>query len=183
MHSLRRWILPMGLVLAGWLVATGLATADNKNKETQPPREVDDTNGKLFSASAKTRANAIIADLKRNHNKDFYVETFATAPDEYRGKADQWAADRFKRLQVSGVYVLICKEPRHPARRNWQQSHHQGELLRQHQGSKVRELMVAKLEASQAKGLTDKERQAKRDEERWWMARLTCSASSTSSIR
>src|SRR2546423_652067 len=112
MHFLGRWMLPLSLVLFGCLLAAGAGAAGPGEKKADPPRPVDDTQGQLFSPKAEEKANAIIADIKAKHHKDYYVETFTTIPEDFKGKISEWALHRFKQLNVDGVYVLICKEDR-----------------------------------------------------------------------
>ena len=58
MSSLGRWILPMALVLVGWLVTAGPVAAQ-KGGKTTPPRKVEDT-ADLFSPGARQSANAAV---------------------------------------------------------------------------------------------------------------------------
>src|SRR5207248_2281544 len=61
-------------------------------------------------------------DIKKTHNKEFYVETFSEPPAKYEihkknGKWDKgawidgWATELFAQRKVDGVYVLICYNP------------------------------------------------------------------------
>src|SRR5262245_48620372 len=103
MYFLGRWILPLALLLGGCLALAGPALAQKKG----PPRTVDDTQGDFFTERALKKANDIIADIKKSHGKDVFVETFKEVPKAYKDNPDKWAADRFRQLQVNGVYVLI----------------------------------------------------------------------------
>jgi hypothetical protein len=80
---------------------------------------------KLFSPAAVKKADAIVRDIYRQHDRDVLVETFATVPagDVEKVKSLdtaqrdayflQWAKDRSRDRMVNGIYVLICKDPRH----------------------------------------------------------------------
>jgi uncharacterized membrane protein YgcG len=81
--------------------------------------------GKLFSAATLKKANETIADIYRKYDRDVLVETFTSVPaadvekvqsmdkDKRTAYFLQWAKDRTKERVVNGVYVIICKEPRH----------------------------------------------------------------------
>lgn len=83
-----------------------------------PPPIKDD--GKFFSAEGLDKANKKIRALYENYRKDVVVETFATLPTDLAKKYDEknrnvffrdWAKARMKELGVTGVYILVCKEP------------------------------------------------------------------------
>jgi len=80
---------------------------------------------KFFSAAAVKKADERIREIYRKHNRDVLIETFATVPaadadkvkamdtDKSSAYFTQWAKDRSKDRVVNGLYVMICKEPRH----------------------------------------------------------------------
>src|SRR5579862_5030981 len=81
--------------------------------------------GKFFSAAAVKKGDEIIREIYRQHDRDVVIETFATVPaadveqvkslDAAQRAAYflQRAKDRAKERVVNGVYILICKDPRH----------------------------------------------------------------------
>jgi hypothetical protein len=81
--------------------------------------------GKFFNPAALKKADEVIREIYRHHDRDVLVETFASLPGADREKLKamdaakrgafflQWAKDRAKDRVVNGVYVLICREPRH----------------------------------------------------------------------
>jgi uncharacterized membrane protein YgcG len=109
------WVAILTISASSWLLA-------NSPSAVAPVIQDD---GKFFSASALKKANDTIAGIYRKYDRDVLVETFATVPaaDVEMVKAMdtekrtayflQWAKDRTKERVVNGVYVLICKEPRH----------------------------------------------------------------------
>ena len=111
---MRSWITLAALFLAGWF-GGGAALA----QPSKTPRTVQDDLG-MFSADAKTKANAEIARIKQTHHKDLMVET-AHAPAPPKGldvddKAavnkfiDKWADDKFKNEQIDGVFVVFVEK-------------------------------------------------------------------------
>jgi uncharacterized membrane protein YgcG len=84
------------------------------------PRVRDDAG--FFSEGAIRQANEMIANIKKDHGKDFYVETHASIPPELRRQFEQQGKDRFfsewlsrraREEQVDGIIVLITREPGH----------------------------------------------------------------------
>jgi uncharacterized protein len=82
---------------------------------------VDDAN--LFSPEAKNQASREIDDIKRLHKKDLLIHTVPNTekspvgklPDDkskYRKYFDSWAEHEFKNAGVSGILVLISKDPK-----------------------------------------------------------------------
>ncbi|HYV38068.1 MAG TPA: TPM domain-containing protein [Gemmataceae bacterium] len=102
--------------LAGCLLIAGAAPS-------VAPEIRDD--GKFFSAAAIKKADEHIRDIYRKYQRDVLIETIATVPQadmekikamDAKGKAAyflKWAKDRSGERVVNGIYVLICKEPRH----------------------------------------------------------------------
>ncbi|MBC8106542.1 MAG: TPM domain-containing protein, partial [Anaerolineae bacterium] len=99
------------LLLAVALAASSVQAMDN-------PR-VDDKAG-FFSTGAVNKANDMIAQIKRDRGKDFYVDTIPTIPDELKSqyRPDQRAQfflrladERAKAAKVDGVIVLISRDP------------------------------------------------------------------------
>jgi len=86
--------------------------------------EVQDGAG-FFKPETIAKANDLLAEIGKKHDKDLLVETYPTVPadkveavkamdKEARAKFFQeWANSRARRRRVNGVYVLICKEPGH----------------------------------------------------------------------
>jgi uncharacterized protein len=82
------------------------------------PRVED--NAGFFSPNALNQANERIAQIKRDHGKDLYIETHASIPAELREQYqpeqrqqffDAWSKQRAAELKVDGVLVLITREP------------------------------------------------------------------------
>jgi TPM domain len=81
--------------------------------------------GKFFSAAAVKKADEVIRNIYRHHDRDVLIETIATVPpaDLESVKAMdasqrasyflKWAKERSTERVVNGVYILLCKEPRH----------------------------------------------------------------------
>lgn len=104
--SLRTTLL--ALLAAGVLTqASGVALAAS----------INDGAG-LFSKEAIEKTEKKIAQIKREYNRDVRIETFAEAKDMTRAKEDKnayfssWGRERYKSQGVSGVHVLITKDPR-----------------------------------------------------------------------
>jgi uncharacterized membrane protein YgcG len=83
--------------------------------------EVSDGGG-FFTAAAVHDADGVIQQIKQKHNRDLMVETFAEIPTDRRSQYsadqkdqffDQWTLDRGRELKLTGVYVLICRDPSH----------------------------------------------------------------------
>jgi hypothetical protein len=80
---------------------------------------------KMFSPAAVKKADTMIREIYRQHDRDVLIETFSSIPmaDAEKVKAMdvvkrdayflQWAKDRVRDRLVNGIYVLICKEPHH----------------------------------------------------------------------
>src|SRR3954465_4121568 len=108
-----RWLTAVGLGLAGWLVSAPLALAQSN---AGPPRTVQDDAG-MFSASAKEKANAQIAEIKRRFGKDVAVGTVVTVPrpkgvdkdnkEQVAQFFNEWAEQQFKNQGVNGILVLL----------------------------------------------------------------------------
>src|SRR5262245_52969426 len=115
MCFIKRWLMPTAFVLTCFLAGAGQATAQ---KQTRPvPLGGIDDHGGFFSADAVAKAKSEIAEIKRRFKKDLVIETFVNPPAKYKGKdykeyAAEWSESNASRLEVDGVYVLICKEPR-----------------------------------------------------------------------
>jgi uncharacterized membrane protein YgcG len=76
----------------------------------------------FFSPAAVRDASAVIDRIRDDHKRDVLVETIPEVPQDLRddlqqkGKAKffaDWAAARAKEHGISGVYILICKNPSH----------------------------------------------------------------------
>ncbi len=88
--------------------------------------EVTDHAG-LFAPESIKRAAAILQDIKRDHNQDVVIETYPGIPADRQAaweaeKNDpekrthffaEWGRERFRTLNVNGIYLLITKDPSH----------------------------------------------------------------------
>src|SRR5215204_1720795 len=83
--------------------------------------EVKDETG-MFSPSAISQADQATRQIKQKYGKEMLVEVFPEIPAELRGQYSQdrkdqffaaWMTRRAQELKVSGVYVLICRNPSH----------------------------------------------------------------------
>jgi hypothetical protein len=103
-----------------------LAAAPPKAKEkprTGPVLIKDD--GQFFGEEAVKKANAAIAALHKKKGADLIIETFAELPKERDEKLkaakpeardsvfQAWAEERAGAEKTNGMYVLVCKSPRH----------------------------------------------------------------------
>ena len=82
-------------------------------------------NASFFSESAKSEATRNLVELDRRFKRDLAVETFKTIPDDIKQGVDladkvaagkmfeAWAVKQARQFKVSGVYVLLVKEPAH----------------------------------------------------------------------
>jgi hypothetical protein len=75
---------------------------------------------KLFSKAAMDKAEKTIAKIKHDYKQDLLVETYAEIPEGLRAKYKEeskekffhnWGAQRYNQAGVSGVLILISKEP------------------------------------------------------------------------
>ncbi|MCS6850135.1 MAG: TPM domain-containing protein [Gemmataceae bacterium] len=105
-------MMPMLMLLCGATLAEVRVEA--------PFAVKDDAN--FFSRQAVDQANSIIADIKRRYKEDLAIETYPAVPDDRRADLErgdrnaffhEWARSRARALQVTGVYVLICRQPSH----------------------------------------------------------------------
>lgn len=105
------------LALTAWLVDARTGSALAARSKTF----VQDQAG-LFDPAVINSVNQELAQTDQQYHEDLVVESFAAIPavkeaDERRlGKKEffaEWARERAKALQVTGVYVLICKHPGH----------------------------------------------------------------------
>ena len=110
---MRKMKWSVGAVLLGICVATAAQA------------EVRD-DGHFFSPAAVEQANRDTDKIQDQYGKQVLIETFAVIPDDLKSSYDpsqkaaffeHWADQRFKRDNVNGIYVLICKDPPylHPA--------------------------------------------------------------------
>src|SRR5438105_2272009 len=107
MHVCTRWMFLPALMI-GWLATGGSVRADVTDK------------GEFFSAEAVEKANKQIAKVKEKTKRELVIETFKEIPEDRKKDFDEkkkgeffhhWARDRAKDLKVTGVYILLCKEP------------------------------------------------------------------------
>jgi len=110
---MRSWITLAALFVAGWLGGAAVQAQSAK------ARTVEDDLG-MFSAEAKTKANAEIARIKQTYHKDLMIETTpppkqpkdldlndTAAVDKF---IDGWAKEKFKNEQIDGVHVLLIEK-------------------------------------------------------------------------
>src|SRR5438552_2334253 len=98
-------------ILAGWLAGAGTALA---------APGVHDQAG-FFSQEAIHKADAVIQEIKKRHQKDLLIETFKSPPEgkeELATSKDrevkdrffgQWARKNAEDANVNGIYILICR--------------------------------------------------------------------------
>ena len=76
----------------------------------------------FFKAQTITQVDQILADIHEKYHKDLMIETFASIPDDFKQKFQQdgkeqffknWALSEGRSLELNGLIVLICGEPRH----------------------------------------------------------------------
>jgi uncharacterized protein len=112
MSSIIRWAMVPAL-LAGCLINTGAVFAS-------APQVKDD--GKFFKADAIQKANDIIKEIERGHQKDLIIETMEKGPAGSEAKPkgserdqlfNEWARKRAKELGVKGIYIAISRTPSH----------------------------------------------------------------------
>ncbi len=120
MMKIFRCALLSALIL-GWCANVAPVLAQNK---TAPARTVEDNAG-FFSAQARKQANAEIAEIKRQYHKDLFIQTF-NVPRAGFDKVDikdkearsrffhDWANDQARNSGITGVYVLVFKDPSNP---------------------------------------------------------------------
>lgn len=78
--------------------------------------------GRFFSADAIHSANLVIDQIRLTSGRAVLVETLPEIPPELNDQLKQkgksrfwveWTAERATKRGINGVYVLICKSPRH----------------------------------------------------------------------
>ncbi len=86
--------------------------------------EVTDDAG-FFSREAREKADARLAELKKETGKEVRIETVKAVPADKKDAVakmekaekskffEKWARDRATAEHVKGIFVLICKEPGH----------------------------------------------------------------------
>ena len=81
--------------------------------------------GQFFKPETVEKANTEIKQIKADYGKELVVETFLAIPeglkDEWEAAKDdrqkrsdffgKWIGERAHKLQVNGVYILICQDP------------------------------------------------------------------------
>jgi hypothetical protein len=67
---------------------------------------------KLFGEKAVKDANAIVAKIRETHETDLFIETLEKGPED-RKEFPAWTRDRYNKIGVDGVYIVITKEPKH----------------------------------------------------------------------
>lgn len=113
LHSIRMMVTALSIGL--------LSLSISHAQPNLTPRKVqDDLN--WFSKTARDKANADIARIKREFHKDLVIETIKAPErpanlnpkDEKSIKKffDEWAMSRFRNEQVNGVMILLVDEPK-----------------------------------------------------------------------
>lgn len=104
------------------LVMIGCLSAGGRLAAAAP--EVKDA-AEFFSPAAVAKANEAIKEIKLQYHKDLAIDTFKTIPAErnkdakdLKGEArtqfyKQWVEDQIRAAKLSGIYVLITKDPPH----------------------------------------------------------------------
>src|SRR5439155_12483546 len=101
------------------LVALPLLALSSPARAATAKAEVAD-NAAFFSADAVRQANQKLDDIDAKYGKQMRVETYPTIPDEQRGNYNEankrqffqnWTRRRAQETGITGVFVLICKEP------------------------------------------------------------------------
>lgn len=76
----------------------------------------------FFSSSAISQADQVISQINARHHRDVLIETVPSVPQDMAQQEQslgrkafftQWADQRALQEGVTGVYVLICKDPPH----------------------------------------------------------------------
>ncbi|HSZ59218.1 MAG TPA: TPM domain-containing protein [Tepidisphaeraceae bacterium] len=76
----------------------------------------------FFKPETIVQVDQILADIHEKYHKDLMIETFASIPDDFKTKYQQdgkekffknWASSEGATLQLNGLIVLICGDPRH----------------------------------------------------------------------
>jgi uncharacterized membrane protein YgcG len=113
-----------GLAAARWVVIPLCLTLAAASRTWAVVPEVQD-GATFFKPETIAKANDLLAEIGKKHDKDLLIETYATVPadkvaavktmdKEARSQFFQeWANSRAKRRRVNGIYVLISKEPGH----------------------------------------------------------------------
>ena len=105
-------------ILAAFLLATPPAWA-------AVPEVRDQT--RLFRPETVEQADAILQDIKRVHNQELAIETYSSIPADrqaaWQAESNdpekrtlffaEWGRERFRALNVNGIYMLITKDPDH----------------------------------------------------------------------
>jgi uncharacterized protein len=86
-----------------------------------PTTGVND-DAQFFSPQAVEQANLKIQSIRKEFKKDLLIETVTAVPAEMQSNLDQlgrqrffaeWADQRAEAARLSGIYILLCKEPSH----------------------------------------------------------------------
>ena len=76
----------------------------------------------FFSDDTVQQAEQIIRQIDQKHRRDVLVETVPSVPSDLQDRLQQqgtrpffqsWANQRAKQRGVSGIYILICRQPSH----------------------------------------------------------------------
>jgi uncharacterized membrane protein YgcG len=76
----------------------------------------------LFKYETIQQADEILQEIHDKYHKDLMIETFASIPDDFKGKLDQQGPDKFfdgwamaegQELHLNGLLILVCGQPRH----------------------------------------------------------------------
>jgi len=110
------WFLLFGC-LPGGLVLPALTQA--APSEAAEPKVID--RAEFFSKSAVDQATRKVREINRDFRVAVVIETFPSIPDSLRNQYENdkedffrlWARKRADDEGVKGIYVLICKDPKH----------------------------------------------------------------------
>src|SRR5262249_698041 len=90
--------------------------------------------GSFFKPETIKQANEILSEIEKRDGRDVVVETYAHVPvgkeNEVKDKESReqfflsWATSRFRELDLSGILILICKNPGHLEIQVGNKTHH-----------------------------------------------------------
>jgi uncharacterized membrane protein YgcG len=76
----------------------------------------------FFKPETIVQVDQMLAGIHEKFHKDLMIETFASIPDDFKQKYQQdgkekffenWAASEGASLQLNGLIILVCGDPRH----------------------------------------------------------------------
>lgn len=78
--------------------------------------------GHAFKPATIVEVDQILSEIHEKFHKDLMIETFASIPDDFKPKYQEdgaqkffenWANSEGATLQLNGIILLICRDPRH----------------------------------------------------------------------